>query len=287
MGHLFSLPVLGIRGEASWRYASRVAGFAVHWGWRKNEILSLTWDEIDEAGGVIRLRDNLIHEQELLDADDQFVAYLAQQAHMVARAELNNVRWVSPTAGTWSSSQWRPDNEFETDRVDGRLIQHPEDPQKIAATLDVLLADVAERTTGSERPAPRQRRISRKNEILDLTRDEIDEAGGVIRLLPARSKTWVGRILPISQPIAEALARRRAHRDPTSPLVFHRDGITVRRWRTAWRTACQAAGGPTRGARWRGRRETIQLLLEQKILRDHRSHATGATQRRGHDGPVK
>ena len=35
--------------------------------------------------------------------------------HMVARAELNNVRWVS-TAGTWSSSQWRPDNEFETDR---------------------------------------------------------------------------------------------------------------------------------------------------------------------------
>ena len=36
--------------------------------------------------------------------------------HTVARAELNNVRWV-PTAGTWSSSQWRPDNEFETDRI--------------------------------------------------------------------------------------------------------------------------------------------------------------------------
>ena len=35
--------------------------------------------------------------------------------HMVARAELNNVRWVSHS-GTWSSSQWRPDNEFETDR---------------------------------------------------------------------------------------------------------------------------------------------------------------------------
>ena len=28
-----------------------------------------------------------------------------------------------------------------------------------------------------------------------------------------------------------------------------------------------------------------QLLLEQKMLRDHRAHATGATQRRGHDGP--
>ena len=23
----------------------------------------------------------------------------------------------SPTAGTWSSSQWRPDNEFETDTI--------------------------------------------------------------------------------------------------------------------------------------------------------------------------
>ncbi len=62
----------------------------------------------------------------------------------------------------------------------------------------------------------------RKNEILGLTWDEIDEAGGVIGLSPARSKTLVGRILPISHPIAEALARRRARRDPDSPLVFHR-----------------------------------------------------------------
>ena len=30
-----------------------------------------------------------------------------------------------------------------------------------------------------------------------------------------------------------------------------------------------------------------QLLLEQEILRDHRSHATGATQLRGHDGEVE
>ena len=68
----------------------------------------------------------------------------------------------------------------------------------------------------------------RKQEILGLTWEEIDEAGGVIRLSPARSKTLVGRVLPISSPIADALARRRARRDPTSPLVFHRDGIPVR-----------------------------------------------------------
>ena len=50
----------------------------------------------------------------------------------------------------------------------------------------------------------------------------------VIRLSPGRSKTLVGRILPISPPIANALNRRRARRDPDSPLVFHRDGIPVR-----------------------------------------------------------
>ena len=66
----------------------------------------------------------------------------------------------------------------------------------------------------------------RKQEILGLTWEEIDMAGGVIRLSPARSKTLVGRILPISQPIAEALARRRARRDPDSLLVFH--GVVAR-----------------------------------------------------------
>ena len=49
----------------------------------------------------------------------------------------------------------------------------------------------------------------RKQEILGLSWDEIDRAGGVIRLSPARSKTLVGRILPISAP-----HRRRA--EPTA-----------------------------------------------------------------------
>ena len=57
----------------------------------------------------------------------------------------------------------------------------------------------------------------------------------------ARSKTLVGRILPISQPIAEALARRRARRDPDSPLVFHRDDIPIRRGRTTWRKLSSAS----------------------------------------------
>ena len=119
----------------------------------------------------------------------------------------------------------------------------------------------------------------RKNEILGLTWEEIDEAGGVIRLSPARSKTLVGRILPISHPIAEALARRRARRNPDSPLVFHRDGIPIRRWRTAWRTACQAAGVPTRflhDCRRTAARNLIRASVPERVamlLTGHKSRA--------------
>ena len=119
----------------------------------------------------------------------------------------------------------------------------------------------------------------RKQEILGLTWDEIDEAGGVIRLSPARSKTLVGRILPISQPISEALARRQTRRDPDSPLVFHRDGIAVRPWRTAWRTACQAAGVPTRflhDCRRTAARNLIRANVPERVamlLTGHKSRA--------------
>ena len=119
----------------------------------------------------------------------------------------------------------------------------------------------------------------RKQEILGLTWEEIDMAGGVIRLSPARSKTLVGRILPISPPIAEALARRRARRDPDTPLVFHRDGITIRRWRTAWRTACQAAGVPTRflhDCRRTAARNLIRANVPERVamlLTGHKSRA--------------
>lgn len=41
----------------------------------------------------------------------------------------------------------------------------------------------------------------RRNEILHLTWDEVDLAGGVIRLTPRRSKTKTGRVLPISEPL--------------------------------------------------------------------------------------
>ena len=72
------------------------------------------------------------------------------------------------------------------------------------------------------------------------------------------------------QPIAEALARRRARRDPDSPLVFHRDGIPIRRWRTAWRIACQAAGVPTRflhDCRRTAARNLIRASVPERVAR--------------------
>ena len=82
----------------------------------------------------------------------------------------------------------------------------------------------------------------RKREMLELEWRDIDEAGGVVRLSPARSKTRQGRVLPISAPIHQVLTRRRAQRRPEVPRVFHRDGVTVRGWRRAWPRACRLAG---------------------------------------------
>jgi len=86
----------------------------------------------------------------------------------------------------------------------------------------------------------------RRSEILGLTWDEVDFAGDVIRLTPRRSKTKIGRVLPISIPLQEVLRRRQRRRRPASSHVFHRDGVTVRAWRTALRDACRKANVPHR-----------------------------------------
>ena len=63
------------------------------------------------------------------------------------------------------------------------------------------------------------------------------------------------------------------------PLVFHRDGIPVRRWRTAWRTACQAAGVPTRflhDCRRTAARNLIRANVPERVamlLTGHKSRA--------------
>ena len=76
-----------------------------------------------------------------------------------------------------------------------------------------------------------------------------------------------------------ALARRRARRDPDSPLVFHRDGIPIRRWRTAWRTACQATGVPTRflhDCRRTAARNLIRASVPERVAMLLTGHKTRA-----------
>ena len=104
----------------------------------------------------------------------------------------------------------------------------------------------------------------RKREILELRWAEVDAAGGVVRLSPARSKTRVGRVLPISAPIAAVLSRRRATRQPGAPLVFTRDDTTVRAWRRAWPAACRQAGVPGRLLH-DGRRTTVRHLVRAGV----------------------
>jgi integrase len=86
----------------------------------------------------------------------------------------------------------------------------------------------------------------RRREILEFTWREVDLDGGVIRLAPERSKTRVGRVLPISPPLAAVLIRRRRRHVSGRPTVFGRDGVTVRAWRRLLADACAAAGIPSR-----------------------------------------
>lgn len=86
----------------------------------------------------------------------------------------------------------------------------------------------------------------RKREILELSWNEVDLAGSVVRLSPARSKTGAGRILPLSRPLLAVLRRRHRKRHTASVVVFERDGVPVRVWRTAFQRACAQAGVPGR-----------------------------------------
>ena len=79
----------------------------------------------------------------------------------------------------------------------------------------------------------------RRNEILNLSWNDVDLASKVIRLTPRRSKTNVGRILPISEPLRQVLKRRLRHHRKSDERVFRRDGVPVRQWRTALRDACR------------------------------------------------
>jgi len=119
----------------------------------------------------------------------------------------------------------------------------------------------------------------RRNEILHLTWDEVDLVGGVIRLSPRRSKTRVGRVLPISAPLRAVLGRRAQQRPPRTSRVFLRDGVPVRVWRTALRDACRQANVPHRmlhDCRRTAARNLIRAGVPERIAMLLTGHKTRA-----------
>ena len=119
----------------------------------------------------------------------------------------------------------------------------------------------------------------RRNEILDLTWDEVDLHGGVIRLPARRSKTKTGRMLPISAPLRQVLDRRTRARGPGDRRVFRRDGVPVRVWRTALRAACRKAKVPHRllhDCRRTAARNLIRAGVPERIAMLLTGHKTRA-----------
>jgi integrase len=117
----------------------------------------------------------------------------------------------------------------------------------------------------------------RHREITELTWEEIDWNGAVIRLNPARSKTDRGRVAPMSVPVRAVLERRKARRDPDSPLVFRLDGVTIREWRKAWPRACQLAGVPGRrlhDCRRTAARNLVRAGVPERVAMMLLGHAT-------------
>ena len=99
-------------------------------------------------------------------------------------------------------------------------------------------------------------------------------------LLKLRHYLAPRNVAPVLHSVRELEIRDpQARRDPDSPLVFHRDGIPVRRWRTAWRTACQSAGVPTRflhDCRRTAARNLIRANVPERVamlLTGHKSRA--------------
>jgi integrase len=84
----------------------------------------------------------------------------------------------------------------------------------------------------------------RREEILGMLWSEVDQAGGVIRLSPERSKTKEPRVIPLSPPLREVIKRRLRERRLDCPFVFHNGGRRIGDWRKSWWKACKAAKLP-------------------------------------------
>jgi integrase len=90
-----------------------------------------------------------------------------------------------------------------------------------------------------------------RSEVLPLTWDQVDFAGGFVRLEPGTTKNSEGRSFPLIPELRRLLERRqdltrRCERGQGRiiPQVFHRYGRPIRSIRRTWLTACRKAGIP-------------------------------------------
>jgi site-specific recombinase XerD len=90
-----------------------------------------------------------------------------------------------------------------------------------------------------------------KSEVLPLTWPQVDWAGGFLRLEPGTTKNDEGRSFPLIPALRAVLERRlevtrRCERAQGRiiPLVFHRNGRTIKAMRRSWASACRHAGVP-------------------------------------------
>jgi integrase len=110
----------------------------------------------------------------------------------------------------------------------------------------------------------------RKREVLGLTWARVDFDAGTVHLEAARSKNAEGRTFPfralpaLERLLRDQLTRTRAIERATGsvvPWVFHRNGAPILSMRSAWNTACKAAGVPD--AWFHDLRRTAVMHLER------------------------
>jgi integrase len=91
------------------------------------------------------------------------------------------------------------------------------------------------------------------SEVLPLEWRQVDFAAGEVRLDPGKTKNGEGRTFPMTRDLRELLERQRTATDDLQRRlkvvcrhVFHREGRPIKSFRTAFRSACAAAGCPGR-----------------------------------------
>lgn len=90
-----------------------------------------------------------------------------------------------------------------------------------------------------------------KSEVLPIQWSRVDMNAGSVRLDPGTTKNDDGRVFPFTKfpELADTITRQREYTSAVErqkgtiiPWVFHRNGVPIKDFRGAWKSACEAAG---------------------------------------------